>query len=176
MKPTNETQAGAAVPVQLSLPAGAFNQELTPIIGGNKVGWSPDDHLRFVEALMTRLQDENGDAANFNQAQQDRLRLVFHPTEDLQRSVLRQTFAEAGYALNPDTEKAVFLLLSGAQFATFLAKTDNPSTKKPFITLEKKRGVKKATFSNLIAAEPESAAKSKTEPAPKAATEEATAK
>jgi hypothetical protein len=78
--------------------------------------------------------------------------LIFRPTEDLQRAVLRQTFDDAGYALDADAEQALVLLFNAPQFADFLAKTVNDETGKPFIVKEKKRGIKKNTFAALISA------------------------
>jgi hypothetical protein len=135
----------------LKLNAGAFNQELAPIIGTGKIGWTPDDHIGFVTALIKQLRDNDGNPPRLDRPHNDRLKLVYRPTEDVQRSVLRQTFADAGYELDAATEATFILLLSAAQFGSFLATNDNPETGEPFITLEQKRGVKKKTFASLLA-------------------------
>lgn len=154
MKTTTQHQAvaTASAKLKLTLAPGVFNSDLSKVVGENKVGYSSEEHIRFVEGLIPKLTDENGDAPKLDHAQMDRLRLIFRPTEDGQKAVLRQTFAEAGYILGDDTERAFAMLLSAPQFADFLAKTVNPETKLPFIQKDKKRGVKKSTFASLISA------------------------
>lgn len=152
MNTKQNIQAGEVIPAELKLAPDAFFAELRPIVGTDKVGWTADEHIRFVEALIGKLTDTNRNAAVLPKEQMNVLRLIFRSTEDLQRVVLRQAFKDAGYTLAPDTEHAFVMLLSAPQFADFLAKTVNPETKQPFIQKEKKRGVKKNTFSSLISA------------------------
>ena len=152
MQIKTEAQAGQIIPAELKLAPDAFFAELRPIVGTDKVGWTADEHIGLVEALLGKLRDTNGNAPLLPKEQMNVLKLIFRPTEDLQRSVLRQTFKEAGYKLAPDTEHAFVMLLSAPQFADFLAKTVNPETKQPFIKKEKKRGVKKDTLTSLISA------------------------
>lgn len=149
-KPT--IQAGEIIPSELKLAPDAFFAELRPIVGTDKVGWTADEHIRFVEALIGKLKETNGNAPVLPNEQMNILRLIFRLTEDLQKAVLRQTFAAAGYTLAADTEHAFVMLFNAPQFADFLAKTVNPETKQPFIVKEKKRGVKKNTFAALIGA------------------------
>ena len=152
MNTKQNIQSGEIIPAELKLAPDAFFAELRPIVGTDKVGWTADEHIRFVEALFGKLTDTNTKAPVLPKEQLNVLRLIFRPTEDLQRAVLRQAFKEAGYTLTPDTEHAFVMLLSAPQFADFLAKTVNPETKLPFIKKEKKRGVKKDTLTSLISA------------------------
>ena len=152
MQTKPKIQAGEIIPAELKLAPDAFFAELRPIVGTDKVGWTADEHIRFVEALIGKLTDTNGNAPVLPKEQLNILKLIFRPTEDLQRTVLRQTFKDAGYMLAPDTEHAFVMLLSSPQFADFLAKMVNPETKLPFIEKDKKRGVKKNTFNSLISA------------------------
>ncbi len=147
---TESNIANGTVPQKLNLPPGAFIDKLVPIVGVNKVGWSSEDHIRLVEELLGCLKDASGKPPVLNTAQENCLKLVFRPTEDLQRSVLRQTFTEAGYSLSQEAEAVLVMLFSAAQFADFLVKNDNPSTGKPFIGKPEKRGLKKKTFASLI--------------------------
>jgi hypothetical protein len=151
-EPKKQAVATAPAKLKLKLEPEAFNAELSQIVGENKVGYTTDEHIRLVEGIIPKLTDENGDAPKLDQGHWDRLRLIFRPTEDLQRAVLRQTFDDAGYALDADAEQALVLLFNAPQFADFLAKTVNDETGKPFIVKEKKRGIKKNTFAALISA------------------------
>ena len=152
MTKTPHVQAGQIAPAQLSLQPDAFNSELLRLVATKKIGWTPDEHAQLVQSVLDHLVDENGKAPSLASAHKDRVRLIYRPSEDLQKSVLRQTFADAGYALSADAESTLVLLFSAAQFADFLAKTVNPLTGEAFITKEKKRGVKKSTFASLIGA------------------------
>lgn len=158
MKTQTATQAAPMVPATLNLAPDSFTKELSAITGTDKLGWSPDDHISFVFKLIDSLKNDAGVKPSLNSEQEDRLRLIYRPLEDTQRKVLRQTFAEAGYKLSDEAEQTFVMMLSAGQFATFLSKTDNPATKKPFITVEKKKGAKKKTLTALISSSGESSA------------------
>jgi len=151
MKQPENIQAGPIVPALLNIKPEVFMAELTRAIGDNIV-FPAEQHARFVEALHAHLKDERGQKPSLNSAQTDRLRAVYRPTESNLRNIRAQTFAEAGYALDPETEKVFDMVLNAAQFADFLAKNNNPKTKKPFIAKPKKRGVKKGTFTDMVLA------------------------
>lgn len=152
MTKTPHVQVGQIAPSQLNLQPGAFNSELLRLVAADKIGWTPDEHAQLVQSVLDHLVDENGKAPSWASSHKDRVRLIYRPSEDLQKSVLRQTFADAGYTLSAEAERTLVLLFSAAQFADFLAKTVNPQTGEAFITKEKKRGVKKNTFASLIGA------------------------
>lgn len=137
-------------PVTLNLAPDSFTKELSAITGTGKLGWSPDDHIKLVFNLIAKLSDEKGSSPKFNADQEDRLRLIYRTLEETQRKVLKHTFAEAGYKLSDEAEATFVMMLSAGQFAAFLSKTENPTTKKPFITVEKKKGAKKNTLVSLI--------------------------
>jgi hypothetical protein len=131
---------------------GAFNHELLPIIGTDKLGWYSEDHEKLVDALLPRLCDEEGKHVDLK-GKKDLLKVILCPTEDLQRKVLKQTFKDAGYEMDSSTEEAFVLLFNVMGFGDYLVHKENPKTKKPFITKPKK-GKKKKTFDSLMAEEP----------------------
>ena len=139
----------------LRLEPGAFHQELLPIIGTAKVGWYTADHEKLVNALLPRLRDENGNRADL-EAQRDILDVVFCPTEERQRKVMKAAFEAAGYELDESTEDALILLLSVTGFGDYLAKKANSKTGRKFITKPEKGG-KKKTFDALLDEQPEPA-------------------
>lgn len=136
----------------LTINPGVFNAELLAVIGTDKTSWGGEKHLKLTTALRSHLKDEDGNPAEFDEKQIDRLDLIFRPTEGAQRRVLSDTLEDAGYQLDPATAQIFALLFSAAQFADFLAKSNDPQTGKPFIVTEKKRGAKKAIFTSLITA------------------------
>ena len=153
MKTTRNIQTGTIAPaIALQINPAAVILTLSRIIGENKAEYTGEVHSRYVDALTGDLKDENGEKPTFTPAQIDRLRVVYRPTESNLRNLRTQTLAEAGYALEPETEKVFDLVLNAAQFADFLSKTVNPKTKEPFIAKSKKRGVKKGKFNEVILA------------------------
>src|SRR3954469_12134622 len=152
METTNNTQTGAIAPAVLTLDPGAFTSALLPLVGVHKIGWSGEDHLKLVEALLAELKDETGAGVELTEDQMDRLRLIFRPTEETQRKVLKHTLAEAGVELGGAAEKTFVLLMAPAQFSDYLGKTKRPGSDATFIVKEKKRGVKQEQFSSLFAA------------------------
>ena len=161
---------------KLKLEPGAFIQEVLPIIGTDKLGWYHEDHARLVDKLLPRLRDEDGKPADLK-AELDVIKLIMCPTEALQRKVLKETFAAAGCELDPATEEAFALLFNVTGFGDYLAKKENPKTKKPFIAKPKK-AQKKRTFDALLAeeVEPEPQPVEQKQEAPKAATPRKAAK
>jgi hypothetical protein len=146
-----ETQVSSIELTQLKLNPTAFTAAIPP----GKIGWTSDNHWGLLESLMPHLKDDTGKPATISRALENILRLIFQPKEDIEKEVLRQAFADAGYVLEEATANTLIMMFSAPQFADFLAKTNNPKTKRPFIEKETKRGVKKSTFAALIQA-PES--------------------
>lgn len=151
-KPQHTADAIASAKLKLTLEPDAFNAKLLPIVGENKVGWSGDEHQRFVEGLIAEMKDENGNPPALNQTQWDQIWACIRPKEDVLNNVIRQAFNDAGYTLEAEVGDALALVVSPQQFADFLAKTVNPKTGKPLIVKEAKRGVKKNKFAALISA------------------------
>ena len=137
---------------KLRLEPGGFHQELTSIIGTAKVGWYMADHEKLVNAILPRLLDENGNRADL-EAQRYILDVVFYPTEERQRKVMKAAFEAAGYELDESTEDALVLLLSVTGFSDYLAKKVNAKTGKKFISKPEKGG-KKKTFDALLDEQP----------------------
>ena len=135
---------------KLKLQPGAFNGELLNIIGTDKVGWNSDDHQKLTEAILPRLNDEDGKGAILDGPQRNILELILRPTEELQRTVLKETFVAAGYELDENAAATYELLFNAVQFADYLYKTNNPTTNKPFVAKPPVRG-KKATLNKLLA-------------------------
>ena len=153
MKTTRNIQTGTIAPAMaLQINPAVVMLTFSRIIGENKAEYTGEVHSRFVDALTDDLKDENGQKPTFTPAQIDRLRVVYRPTESNLRNLRTQTLAEAGYVLEPETEKVFDLVMNAAQFADFLSKTLNPKTKEPFIAKSKKRGVKKGKFNEVILA------------------------
>jgi hypothetical protein len=168
---SQEIASGSVQPRTLDLAPAAFTRELCAITGTNKVGWPADDHAKLVFQLIEQMADDKGESPNLSDTQRDRLMLIYRPLEDTQRRVLLETFLEAGYQLSPDAESTLALMFSATQFAAFLQKSENPKTKRSFITLEKTRGVKNKKFKSLITAEvdpeaPESVSAEEAPPTP----------
>ena len=136
----------------LTLDADAFNAQMQPIIGNNKIGWTGDEHQRLVEGLVGAMRDPSGTPPELNKAQWDLVWACIRPSEAVLNSVIRQAFEQAGYSLGAGSADAMALVLSSQQFADFLAKTVNPATGKPFIVKEAKRGAKQSKFASLIGA------------------------
>jgi hypothetical protein len=141
---------------KFTLDPGAFHGELLPIIGNHKIGWSGEDHVQFIEALLKRLKDDEGNPVELNDEQLDRLRLIFRPTEEAQRNVLRQTLAEAGGILDEASDAVFLSLMNMAQFSDFLSKKMKPGNKQTYIVKEQKRGRKQKALDSLFSVEAES--------------------
>jgi len=127
---------------------------LTTIIPVGKIGWTTDDHWNLVNQLLPSLKDEAGKSVTIGPALGNILKLIYKPTEDAEKDVLRQAFADAGCVLDEDAESTLVMLFSGAQFADLLAKWNRPNSTDKFILKDKtkKRGAKKDTFAALLAA------------------------
>lgn len=154
MKTNISTQVGPITPAQLTLDPAAFNAALLAGLPENKIDWTSDDHLALLNRLLPCVKDSTGTPATITLALMNVLKLICRPTEDVQREVLRQAFADAGYTITHETEELFKLMFSAPQFADFLARSENPKTGKPFIVKEKKRGTKKSAFSSVISALP----------------------
>lgn len=142
----------------ITLKSGAFHTELLPIVGSHKIGWSGEDHIGFFEALLPHMTDEDGNPIDPNEAQLNRLRLIFRPSQETARIVLDDTMSEMGLQLDEKTEDSLILLMNMAQFSDYLGKTKRPDSDKPYVLKERKRGVKKSLFNDLIAAPTEETA------------------
>lgn len=142
--------------VTLKIHPAAFTAALTAAIPPGKIGWTADEHYELVKMLLPDLKDASGEAAAITPGLADILRLIYKPSEDAERQVLRQSFANAGYALDGVTENIFVMMFSAAQFSTFLEKTNRPQTASAFILKDKskKRGAKKDTFTSLLGAAP----------------------
>lgn len=138
---------------QLTLKPEAFNDELLLQVKPGQLNWSSDEHLKFVESMVKHLVDENGKPVKLEGTRIDQtMRLIFRPTEELERLAWKQAFSDAGYELDAEADRTFLLLLNAAQFGKFLSKQENPKTGEPFIVLEKKKSVKKDTFASLMKA------------------------
>jgi hypothetical protein len=136
---------------KLKLKPEAFNTELLSQVKPNQLNWSGDEHIKLVESMVKHLADENGNPIKLTGTRiEQAMHLIFRPTEELQRMAWKQAFTDAGYELEAEADRTFLLLLNAAQFATFLSKTENPTTGKPFIVKEKKKGAKKDTFTALL--------------------------
>ncbi len=137
----------------LILQPSAFTAHLTTTIPDGKVGWTTDDHWSLVQGLFPHLKDEKGNPASIPAALGNVLKLVYKPTEDAEKDVLRQAFSDAGYMLDGETENTMVMMFSAAQFADFLAKMNRPASSQTFIVKDKtkKRGAKKNMFASLLA-------------------------
>jgi hypothetical protein len=142
--------ATAPAKLKLTIEPDAFNAQLVPFVGENKVGWPGDEHKQFVEGFIGEMKDESGNAPVLSQEQWDRIWACIRPKEDVLQRVIGQAFNDAGYSLSAEVGDALALVVSPQQFADFLAKTVNPKTGKPFIKKEAKRGAKKKKFAALI--------------------------
>lgn len=147
---TNKHSAAQNATVQVTLTPAAFNQTLGEIIGVNKTGWTADDHKKLIDGLLAGLKTADGKPVQFTKEKEDILRLIFRQSESIQRSVLRQTFAEAGYSYDKESESLFSLMFGMGQFAGFLGRTTNPATGEPFIVLTKTRGSKKKAFEAVL--------------------------
>lgn len=136
----------------LTLDAGAFNAQLLSTVSDNKTGWSSDEHKKFVEGLIGKMRDPNGNPPELTPAQWDLIWACIRPSEAVLHSVIRQAFSQVGCSLGTGAADAMALVVSHQQFADFLAKTVNPATAKPFIVKEAKRGAKQSKFAALISA------------------------
>ena len=137
----------------LKLAPGAFNEELSAIIGINKVGYTGEDHDKLVDRLLARLVDQEGNPYQPAEETKNILRLLFRPTTELQAKVLKQAFAAEETELEAAAEGAFGLLFNVAQFGEYLKKKVNPKTKMPFIAKPPSRA-KKKTLDDLVAEEP----------------------
>ena len=152
MKPETKTQAGAPRPAQLNMNPSAFFAELHTLVQPDQIGWTSDLHVQLLKLLLPHLKDEGGNQVKIDPRMMNVLTLIFRPTEPMQRQVLQQVFAEAGFVLNAEAEATLMTMFNAAQFGKFLVKTVNPQTGKPFIKEDPKRGVKKNKFAALVAA------------------------
>jgi len=139
---------------KLKLKPGSFNNELLKIAVPGKLGWSFENQNVLVKELVFGcLLDEDGNPIELPDKLKDRVKLVFHRSDEIQLRVLIQAYADAGYELDDASLKALTLLFDAGQFANYLATKENPKTGKPFIKKEKK-GQKGKTFDALLDEEP----------------------
>lgn len=151
-KPKTTKQAGASRPAQLNMNPSAFFAELHKLIQPDQMGWTSDLHIELLRRVLLHLNDAEGNPAKIEARLMNILMLIFRPTEPMQRQVMQQAFAEAGYALDADSETTLMTMFNAAQFGKFLVKTVNPQTGRPFIKEDPKRGVKKNKFAALVVA------------------------
>lgn len=158
-----QVQAGHTAPRTIKLEPNALVDTITALIPPNQIGHSSEKNMELVNRLMSLLKDEDGTPVKISPALQNLITLIFRPTEDVQRTVLRHGFEEEGFKLDPETERIFVLLFAPPQVGDFLAKNVNPATGKPFIVKEKKRGAKQNMFASLVAMSPTPAPATPTE-------------
>jgi hypothetical protein len=149
MSDNPNTHSGTTAPVTITLTPGAFIEGLAGI-PPKKIGWTGEDHISLVEFLLEHLTDAEGNKIELDDNSKDRIRLVYRPTEEVQRRVLLQAFTDAGYELDPSATKALVPLISLGQFGKWLSEAVKPGSTDTYIKLEKKRGAKKGMFDALV--------------------------
>lgn len=127
-----------------SLKPNAFTEALKATVGENKVGWSTNDHLRFLDSLISALVDQEGNPVVLTAEQKALLQLAIAPTPELQRLAIRRAFRDPALELDEDSMKTIENVAGVTAFSDFLATATNPETGQKYIAKVEKSGRKKA--------------------------------
>lgn len=117
--------------------------------GPERVNFDDKARLALVRKFLTKIRSESGEHPKLTPDQDATLGLIFNPTANLKRSVLRRLIHEVGFDQRETLLKLLDLQLDGATFEKYLSEKINPRTGKPFITIQKRKR-RSDTFDSLL--------------------------
>ena len=113
-------------------------EALQKVVKDSKIGWTTTDHRDVVKAILDGTEDENGQKVTLPVNVRDIIMLACAPTHELKKRVINTALATADIGLDQKTQDLFDVVSDMAAFSNFLAKAENPSTKRPYIVKEKK--------------------------------------
>jgi len=138
--------------IKIHIEKGALLKKVRAITNGGNSSWGAKEHDALAADMIDSLKDQGGNAIDLKEHAPIIMAIV-SPTEKNQSEAMRVAFNIAGYQLDEQTEVTLGLILNSVGFADYLAKTDDPTTGKPFIKKPAK-GVKKKAFDALLSETP----------------------